>query len=50
LVDLHAHFLTGDPSGFTQTIEPSLTGASEIRCCFLRAILDSEEALQAPSG
>jgi acyl-CoA thioesterase I len=31
LADLHAHFLGGDPSWFTQTIEPSLTGASEIR-------------------
>ena len=38
LVDLHAHFLTGDPSWFTHTIEPSLTGASEIRRAFLAAI------------
>lgn len=38
LVDLHAHFLTGDPSWFTRTIEPSLRGASEIRRCFLRHI------------
>jgi lysophospholipase L1-like esterase len=36
LVDLHAHFLTGDPSWFTHTIEPSLKGASEVRRCFLR--------------
>lgn len=36
LVDLHAHFLTGDPTWFTRTIEPSLRGASEIRRCFLR--------------
>jgi hypothetical protein len=35
LVDLHAHFLTGDPSWFTWTIEPSLRGASEVRRCFL---------------
>lgn len=35
LVDLHAHFLTGDPSWFTSTIEPSLRGASEIRRAFL---------------
>ncbi len=35
LVDLHAHFLTGDPTWFTRTIEPSLRGASEVRRCFL---------------
>jgi acyl-CoA thioesterase-1 len=38
LVDLHAHFLTGNPSWFVRTIEPSLTGASEIRRAFLRAL------------
>ncbi len=38
LVDLHAHFLTGDPSWFTMIIEPSLSGASEVRRCFLQAI------------
>lgn len=38
LVDLHAHFLTGDPSWFTRTIEPSLTGASEVRRAFLDAL------------
>jgi lysophospholipase L1-like esterase len=38
LVDLHAHFLTGDPSWFTATIEPSLVGASEVRRCFLRQL------------
>jgi hypothetical protein len=38
LVDIHAHFLTGDPSWFTQIIEPSLTGASEVRRVFLAAI------------
>ncbi|HVF98243.1 MAG TPA: SGNH/GDSL hydrolase family protein, partial [Chloroflexia bacterium] len=31
LVDLHTHFLKGDPSWYTHTIEPSLTGASEVR-------------------
>ncbi|OUL31652.1 SGNH/GDSL hydrolase family protein [Nostoc sp. 106C] len=35
LVDLHAHFLKGDPSWFTATIEPSLRGASEVRRAFL---------------
>jgi acyl-CoA thioesterase I len=39
LVDLHAHFLTGDPSWFTHTIEPSLRGASEIRRAFLQKVL-----------
>jgi acyl-CoA thioesterase-1 len=38
LVDLHAHFLTGDPSWYTRTIEPSLIGASEVRRAFLSAI------------
>jgi acyl-CoA thioesterase I len=40
LVDLHAHFLTGDPSWFTSVIEPSLRGASEVRRAFLRPLLD----------
>jgi lysophospholipase L1-like esterase len=35
LVDLHRHFLAGDPSWFTQQIEPSLRGASEVRAAFL---------------
>ncbi len=35
LVDLHAHFLSGDPSWYTNIIEPSLRGASEVRRCFL---------------
>ena len=39
LVDLHAHFLTGDPSWFTEIIEPSLVGASEVRRCFLDHVL-----------
>lgn len=38
LVDLHAHVLTGDPSWFTRTIEPSLIGASEVRRAFLAAL------------
>jgi lysophospholipase L1-like esterase len=41
LVDLHAHFLTGDPSWFTATIEPSLRGASEVRRAFLPYVLGS---------
>lgn len=40
-VDLHAHFLRGDPSWFTRTIEPSLRGASEVRAAFLPAVLRS---------
>ena len=39
LVDLHAHFLGGDPTWYTGTIEPSLRGASEIRRCLLRHLL-----------
>ncbi len=39
LVDLHAHFLSGDPSWFTRTIEPSLIGASEVRRAFLPPVL-----------
>jgi acyl-CoA thioesterase I len=38
VVDLHGHFLTGDPSWFTLTIEPSLVGASEVRRAFLAAL------------
>jgi hypothetical protein len=38
-VDLHRHFLGGDPTWFTRTIEPSLVGASEVRAAFLPAIL-----------
>lgn len=38
-VDLHAHFLTGDSSWFTATIEPSLRGASEVRQAFLPYVL-----------
>jgi len=39
LVDLHAHFLSGDPTWCTNIIEPSLRGASEIRRCFLPHLL-----------
>src|SRR5215213_7787396 len=39
LVYLHAHFLSGDPTWCTHTIEPSLRGASEIRRCFLPHLL-----------
>ena len=39
LVDLHGHFLSGDPSWFTATIEPSLRGASEVRRAFLPYVL-----------
>jgi len=41
LVDLHAHFLKGDPDWFTATIEPSLRGASEVRRAFLPAVLSN---------
>lgn len=36
LVDLHARFLRGSPSWFVHTIEPSLTGVSEVRRAFRR--------------
>jgi acyl-CoA thioesterase-1 len=41
LVDLYAHFLTGDPSWFTHSIEPSLIGASEVRRVFLGPVLNA---------
>jgi acyl-CoA thioesterase I len=41
LVDLRAHFLTGDPSWYSHTIEPSLRGASEVRRAFLPPVLAS---------
>ena len=34
LADLHAHFLTGTPAWYANTIEPSLIGASEVRRVF----------------
>lgn len=43
LVDVHRHFLGGDPSWFTRTIEPSLRGASEVRAAFLPAVLKARE-------
>ena len=39
LADLRGHFLRGDPTWFTRTIEPSLRGASEVRAVFLPHIL-----------
>lgn len=39
VVNLHAHFLSGDPSWFTATIEPSLHRASEVRRAFLPYVL-----------
>ncbi|MDZ8186312.1 MAG: SGNH/GDSL hydrolase family protein [Nostoc sp. ChiSLP02] len=39
LVDIHAHFLKGDSSWFTATIEPSLRGASEVRRAFLPYVI-----------
>jgi lysophospholipase L1-like esterase len=39
LVDLHKHFLQGDPSWYTRIIEPSLRGASEVRRAFWPAVL-----------
>jgi hypothetical protein len=44
LVDLHAHFLRGQPEWFTQIIEPSLIGASEVRRCFLDHLLTGGDA------
>jgi lysophospholipase L1-like esterase len=41
LVDIHRHFLAGDPSWFTQQIEPSLRGASEVRAAFLPEVLNA---------
>jgi len=44
LVDVHRHFLKGDASWFTQTIEPSLRGASEVRAVFLPAVIWAQNA------
>jgi acyl-CoA thioesterase-1 len=38
LIDLHAHFMTGNSDWYVRTIEPSLIGASEIRRAFLAAL------------
>ena len=48
LVDLHAHFLTGDPSWYVSTIEPSLVGTSEVRRAFLPYVLGQYRPLAAP--
>jgi lysophospholipase L1-like esterase len=48
LVDLHAHFLTGDPAWYAYTIEPSLVGASEVRRAFLPYVLGQYRPLAAP--
>ncbi len=44
LVDIHGHFLKGDPSWFTRTIEPSLRGASEVRRAFLPHVFEAAGA------
>jgi hypothetical protein len=46
VADLHGHFLTGTPAWYTNTIEPSLLGASEVRRVFW-SLLDSH-GLTAP--
>lgn len=43
-VDLHAHFLNGDRSWFTSTIESSLQGASEVRQAFLPYVFSNLSA------
>lgn len=50
LVDLHQHFLSGDPSWFVNTIEPSLKGASEVRRAFLDVVLGAAGVSAAASG
>lgn len=46
LVDVHAHFLRhGNASWYTGVIEPSLTGASEVRRAFLPEVLGWAESL-----
>ncbi len=47
LVDVHSHFLRGDPSWYVHTIEPSLRGASEVRAAFWPAV---RAAALAPVG
>ncbi|HEX2036192.1 MAG TPA: SGNH/GDSL hydrolase family protein [Chloroflexota bacterium] len=49
LVDLHRHFLAGDPSWYTATIEPSLRGASEVRRAFWPRVAAVASALAAPA-
>ncbi|MBA4143305.1 MAG: SGNH/GDSL hydrolase family protein [Nitrosospira sp.] len=43
LVDVHGHFLGGDPSWFTRIIEPSLRGASEVRAVFLPGVMKARD-------
>jgi hypothetical protein len=50
LVDLHAHFLTGEEPWFYNIIEPSLIGASEVRRCFLDKILGDVDASTPRTG
>jgi acyl-CoA thioesterase I len=50
LVDLHGHFLTGEPGWFAYVIEPSLRGASEVRRAFLPFVLRWAEAVRAGEG
>jgi len=45
-VDLHAHFLTGDPSWYTNIMEPSLRGASEAHGCFLPCVVEAAEQME----
>lgn len=49
LADLHAHFLTGRPDWYTNTIEPSLIGASEVRRVFWSVLQDSGLAAEPPA-
>jgi lysophospholipase L1-like esterase len=48
VIDVHQHFLSGQPDWFVETIEPSLVGASEIRRCFWPEV--RRLALQLVSG
>jgi len=50
LVDIHSHFLAGDPSWLTSIIEPSLEGASQVRFAFLPHVLAAAEKLQRGGG
>lgn len=50
LVDIHSHFLAGQPSWMTQVIEPSLEGASQVRLAFLPHVVAAVEKLLRGSG
>lgn len=39
LIDVHGHFLRGEPTWFTGVIEPSMKGTSEVRRVFLAPLL-----------